>query len=207
MQPAVVSKTEFARLCNVTPTRVGQWIRERKIGGEALVGEGRFAQIDVEVARRQLHLTRDPSQALGNGDKTVLGPAPAPTFEDAPAAPATMTQLQAAKLEQMQFDNLRRREEALARRGAYVRADATAAAMTKTVGKMLIVFEAGLNEIAGELAAVTGVERREVVHRVRAAWLALRAKAAEAARREAGALPALVEDQVPDALDPAIGEA
>ena len=49
-EPEIVSKSEFARLSNVSAARVSQWISEKKIYGEAIVGEGRDAKINA-VAR------------------------------------------------------------------------------------------------------------------------------------------------------------
>ena len=45
-----ISKGEFARRRNVTPARVSQWLSEGKISGAAIVGEGRGALIDEEIA-------------------------------------------------------------------------------------------------------------------------------------------------------------
>ena len=60
----VVSKGEFARLINVTPGRVSQYIAEGKIFGPALGGEGHSAQIVVEVAREQLRKRLDHAHRL-----------------------------------------------------------------------------------------------------------------------------------------------
>jgi hypothetical protein len=199
---ATASKTEFAGMTGVTPTRVGQWIREGKIGRDALEGDGRFARIKIDLALQQIGQRRDIGQALGNGLETRLGAAERETETD-PLA----DQLKTERLRELQFRNARAAEEALARRGVYVRADATAAAMTRVAAKMLTVFEAGLNEIAGELAAELGVERRTVLHKARTAWRAIRAKAADAARREAEGMSPLNEDLAPDASDAAAGEA
>jgi DNA-binding transcriptional regulator YdaS (Cro superfamily) len=59
--PTVVSKSDFARLCEVSPARVTQWITDRKIFGPAIVSEGRAAQINVAVAIEQLRETLDVS--------------------------------------------------------------------------------------------------------------------------------------------------
>ena len=70
----LLSKSEFAELCGVSPAAVSQWIKQGKISGEGLVGEGRTARIRVAVAMRQVNLRRDVGQALGNGLGTRLGP-------------------------------------------------------------------------------------------------------------------------------------
>lgn len=52
----VVSKSQYAKLRGVSQSRVSQWINEGRIGPDALVGTGRYAAINVEVA--ELHLAR-----------------------------------------------------------------------------------------------------------------------------------------------------
>jgi hypothetical protein len=49
-----VSKSEFARIVGVAPGRVTQWIAAGQINGDALVGDGRSAQVRVAVAVEQL---------------------------------------------------------------------------------------------------------------------------------------------------------
>ena len=72
----VVAKGEFARLCNVVPGRVTQWITAGKISGEALVGVGRSARIRVAVAQAQLKRHLDPNQMTANGVRTRLPTGP-----------------------------------------------------------------------------------------------------------------------------------
>lgn len=87
MSGTIVRKGEFARMRNVDPSRVSQWISEGKLTGEALVGEGRTARINVEVATRQLLARLDVSQRFGNGLKTRLDlPAPAAAAASEPIA-------------------------------------------------------------------------------------------------------------------------
>ena len=68
----IVSKSEFARLLGVSPARVSQMISEGKIDGAALIGEGRKAKIDFDVAREQVRLRTDLGQSLGNGLATKV---------------------------------------------------------------------------------------------------------------------------------------
>lgn len=79
----VVSKGEFARISNVSPGRVTQWIAEGKITGDALVGEGRAARIRVRAAQSQLKRHLDPNQMTANGVRTRIptGPLVPPTPE------------------------------------------------------------------------------------------------------------------------------
>jgi hypothetical protein len=206
MTPAVVSKGEFARLCDVSPTRVGQWLREGKLGPEALEGEGRFARIRVDEARRQLRLTIDTAQRFGNGITTKLD-------DDLPLAPATRAgdpiadQIKLQKLEQIRYANRRAAEEELARQGLYVRADQTSAAMAKLGAGLLNVFEGAMGDLAQAVAAKFELPQRDVLHLLRTEFRAVRVKAAAATRKHAEHLPGLIDDQVLEASDPVQGEA
>ncbi|QRE78254.1 hypothetical protein [Methylobacterium aquaticum] len=88
----IISKSAFARLCNVQPSAVSNWIANGILSGEAIVGEGRTARINVDVARVQVNQRRDIGQALGNGLKVRLrpeatAPAPSPVSAEAPTLP------------------------------------------------------------------------------------------------------------------------
>ena len=61
---ALLSKSKYAALRNVSRARVTQWISEGKIEGDALVGEGSRAKIKVAVADMQLCRTLN----LGSND-------------------------------------------------------------------------------------------------------------------------------------------
>lgn len=68
----LVSKSEFARECNVSPARVSQWISEGKITPDAIAGEGRSAKVNADLALQQVYSRRDVGQSLGNGKDTQL---------------------------------------------------------------------------------------------------------------------------------------
>ena len=56
------------------------------ISASAIVGEGRSARIDVELAQRHLASRRDPGQSLGNGSRPKAARSkPRPTKEAVPA--------------------------------------------------------------------------------------------------------------------------
>jgi hypothetical protein len=77
----LLSKSEFARHCGVSPQRVHQWVVEGKISDDAIVGVGRTAKINVPIALAQLRERLDTGQRFSlNGLSTRLngeGP-PAP---------------------------------------------------------------------------------------------------------------------------------
>ena len=80
-------------MCGVTKGRVSQWLADGQISGKAIVGEGRAAMIDSEIAHAQLKERLDTTQRFGeNGLNTKLGPdvllklSLPPTAEAEPAA-------------------------------------------------------------------------------------------------------------------------
>ncbi|WP_068312769.1 hypothetical protein [Polycladidibacter hongkongensis] len=92
MARQLMKKGAFAIAAGVSAGRVSQWISEGKISGEAIVGEGRSAQIDVAIAVRQLQARLDSGQMMGNGIGTRLS-----SLSDAAAAkPSPETDLPAS---------------------------------------------------------------------------------------------------------------
>ena len=83
--PDVVTKGAFAAMMGVSPGRVSQWISEGKLDGDALVGVGQRAGIDVAIAKRQLNARLHLGQMAGNGVGTRLSADPTPS--PAPAIP------------------------------------------------------------------------------------------------------------------------
>jgi hypothetical protein len=201
-----ITKGQFAQLIGVSPGRVSQMISEGKISGTALVGEGRNAKIIPMIAKHQIKAKTDVGQSLGNGLGTklaALGYAPMA----APAEDSVSTQLRAAKLEQIQFANRKSAEDELERRGVYVRADATKAAMTRLAVQMLTVFEGSLTDFSAAIAAKFDVPQRDVLHLMRSEFREIRTKVAETSRKAAVDMPHVTEDTVADASDQAMGEA
>lgn len=208
----VVSKGEFARLCNVTPGRVSQWLSEGKIGADALAGEGRSARIRVATAMSQLKRRIDIGQRFGNGLGTQLDlgesvshpeQAPPPVVADEPPAARPPVDpfeeaMRAEKLREIQFRNRDAAEKELARRGVYVRADDARAGMTAVATGMLNVFEGALPDLARAIAAKFEIPQRDVVHLLRGEFRAVRAKAADQARRAAETMPQLISDEIAD---------
>lgn len=86
-EPQIASKAAFARLCNVTPGRVSQWIRDGQIRPESMVGTGRHARIDVAKAKAHLKGYLDTAMARNEASGgTNLEPSPATSqIEGGPA--------------------------------------------------------------------------------------------------------------------------
>lgn len=206
-----VSKGEFARLINVSPGRVSQMIAEGKIGPDALEGEGRSAKIWLNLARRQIADRTDIGQRFGNGIDTQLnfggpsesGPAP----KSAPSSDPVAEAIKNERLLSLRLARERATEDRLAEQGRYVRADLTQAAMNRMAASLLTIFEGGLADLAAALAAKHGLVQRDVLHQLRAEFRAVRIKALETLRRDMTGIPPIVTDEIPDAMDAALGEA
>lgn len=84
----ITSKSGFATMLGRSPAAVSQWIAAGKLHGLALVGEGRSAQIDTEVALAQLGFL-DLGQQLAQPQPIISGERRSPDAsapEDAAAA-------------------------------------------------------------------------------------------------------------------------
>ncbi|MDR3513769.1 MAG: hypothetical protein P4L73_19200 [Caulobacteraceae bacterium] len=202
-----VSKGEFARLRGVSAGRVSQWIAEGKITAAALEGEGRFAKIRVGVATAQLRDSLDIGQMLGNGITTRLDDA---ATDEGLADPSRVSPLpprnpldesiRKAKLEQLQRTNRQAEREELAERGIYTPTADARAAMVGLAATMLTTFEGALADLAGAVAAQFQIPQRDVLHLLRTEFRPIRAKVAEAARRQARDMADVVQHE-PDAED------
>lgn len=224
-EPEIASKSEFARLSNVSAARVSQWIAEKKIYGEAIVGQGREAKINVAIARAQLRQNLDISQRMGNGLSTQLdGPAPAATT--VPATPAPVDQVPTAqvlpfqrpaptepvrdpieeqikreRLETARRTNRKMAEEEAARNGRYVLADDARREVGKASTQFLSSTEGWLAELASKMAAKFSLPQRDVLHLVRSEFRDFRAGLSSAMRQQAEALPEMIEEELPE-LEP-----
>lgn len=199
----IVSKGEFARLINVSPGRISQYIAAGQITPDALDGDGRNAKIIVDKARAQLSGRLDVAQRVGsNGMTTRLGMpcAAAPEAATAPAAQLPFStdivaeRIAKEKLEQARMQTARaRREEALAI-GRYMLADEVKVEMTRAVSIAFRVMESGLVDMAAAIAAQFDVPQRDVQHHLQKAFRAVRVRAAGEFSAQAAHEPATVDD-------------
>lgn len=220
VEPEVVSKSQFARLSNVTPGRVSQWLTEKKIHSDAIVGEGRDAKINVERARAQLNLSLDISQRMGNGLSTRLqGPAlasppiaepqpvtdPFPSAQVLPFARPTANdpsrdpieeQIKRERLETARRTNRKMAEEEAARSGRYVLAEHAAREVGKSVTLVFSSVDGWIAEAASKISAKFGLPQRDVLHLMRSEFSTFRAKFSVTLRQQAESLPQFVEDEL-----------
>ena len=192
----VVTKGEFARLCNVTPARVSQWLAAGKIDGDAIVGVGRNAQIDVEKAQAQLQARLDVDQRhSGNGLSTRLGEAPPPGPSSLPLTGGGSDLEQQLLEERVIAARRANREkdtaEAVAN-GRLVDADEAKRAAAKEIAQVIARLDGAMPEIAAALAAKFHIPQRDVVHVMRAELRKVRAAGAIEARERAEPLPETV---------------
>ncbi|MDR6952305.1 hypothetical protein J2X65_001660 [Ancylobacter sp. 3268] len=214
MDADVVSKGQFATLCNVSAGRVSQWIAEGKITGDALVGEGRGARIRVQVAQSQLRQRIDIGQRFGNGLDTNLQPAPSSAMlQPAPATSSTPTPLagdpveekiKRERLREIEYRNRRNAEQELQSRGTLMLREDAAREMAKIATGMLTVFEGAMPDFAAALAAQFGLPQRDILHLLRRELRGVRERAALAARKHAAELPAEVSITVDEEPAPTV---
>lgn len=201
----IVSKGEFARLLNVSPGRISQYIAAGQITRDAIEGEGRNAKIIVDKARAQLTGRLDVAQRVGsNGMTTRLG-ASSETAETPPASQQPQIrfptdiiaeQIAREKLEQAKFQTARaKRDEALAV-GRYMLTEDVRAQMTKAVSVAFRVMDSGLADMAAALAAHFDIPQRDVQHHLQKAFRAVRVRAAGEFKSQAADEPLTVEDDL-----------
>ncbi|MFZ3352256.1 MAG: hypothetical protein WA268_15460 [Xanthobacteraceae bacterium] len=154
----------------------------------------------MPVALEQLKRNLDVNQRTGANAKATLdfgGAAP----KGEPAAPTIEDELKKERLEQIQLQNERAREERAARAGVYMLADDARRQMGRVASGLMTLFESSLPEFAAAIAASSNMTTRDALHLLRATWRAARERGSE---REAGvsaALPAMIGDAGDSAED------
>lgn len=193
MSDIVLSKKDFAAQIGVDPSRVSQYLAEGKIFGDAIVGEGRHAQIREALAREQLRQTLDTDQRIGANARARLDDEP-PQGPSSPAQPSLDDKLKRERLEQLELANERAREERSARAGTYINAEDARREMGRVATELLTIFESALAEFATAIAAQSNLTSRDAIHVLRTAWRSIRESASDREAARAGSLGALVRD-------------
>lgn len=202
----VVSKGDFARLADVSPGRVSQWIAEGKIGRDALQGEGRSAKIIVDKALAQVRLRRDPGQAVGNGLTTKLfgdgdvagGDAErsSSTGSAPPRSDDVAHQIQQERLERERRNNRLAALDEAVRQANLVPTDAVRAEMARLARRVDEANAAMLADFASAIAGRFSLPQRDVLHLLREVRTEKKASLARQAS-------ALLED-VPETIEATI---
>jgi hypothetical protein len=189
-KPDIVTKADFAKLCNVSPARVSQWISERKLKGKALDGNGRFAKIRVAEARRQLKSKLDPMQRVYRGLNTKLD------GEDVDGNDEAVEELiKEERLTSLQLANAKAREEEAARAGKYALASDVQMQFGRISSEMIQIFDGALPELASAIASKLGGQQRDVLLVLRSEFRAVRERVAKNRKHAAETLPAVIEDE------------
>ncbi|PPD05784.1 MAG: hypothetical protein CTY36_06020 [Methylocystis sp.] len=215
MGEKIVSKSDFAAACNVTPSCVANWISRGKIKTDALVGEGRSAKINVEIAIRQLQESLDPSQRFGlNGISTRLdlieppapeparqapraaAASPAPPQSIEPAAQSVEDQIKREKLRQAQLATARAEEQDRLSRGVYINAVAAREEMARIPRRIVDAFDGAIPEFAAAIAAKWQIPARDATHLLRAEFRRARSRVSQEFAALAAGDPEFIEDDL-----------
>jgi len=200
MSDDFLSKSAFAALLRVHPSRISQFLSEGKIYGDAIFGKGRRAKIRVSVAREQLSRSLDATQRLTANAKAALGNDPPPS------APATtiVEQVQRERLVALEIANERAREERAQRIGIYTRTEDLRRELGRVAAEMQAVFEGALNEFANAIAAESNLAPRDALHLLQQTYRRVRERKAAEHSSRAESLPSTIEDITPSsAIDSA----
>ncbi len=210
MGEKIVSKSDFAAACNVTPSCVANWISRGKISDGALVGEGRGARIKFDIAMAQLKERLDPSQRFGlNGISTKLddapttphGPSPPPSAarpSGQPFEPSVEDQIKREKLLQAQLATSRAKEQDRLSRGVYILAAEARDETTRAAAQLVASFDGRIPELAAAIAAKWQLPARDVTHLLHAEFRKIRARVAAEFAELAEAEPEFIGDDRTD---------
>lgn len=200
-----VSKGEFAAMIGVSPGRVSQYLSEGKISASALSGSGRNAKIIVDQAKRDLRITLDVSQRLGNGidtrlddDQPLPGSAPLLTAHNQSLPSDVVSrgidyEIKQQKLEQARRANRNAAIEDAQARGQLTNTDEVRNGMSRVASAMLEIFDGGLTDISMAIAAEWKLPQRDVKHLMRREFRKVRETAEKQMALKAIALPDVVE--------------
>lgn len=195
----IATKQEFARLIGVSPSRISQYIKTGIIGPDALQGAGRSALVKVDIAKAQIAARRHAGQATGNGLFTrVAGGAGLDqgTAGGAPLPDDLATQIQRAKLEEIERRNRMAQIEEARNAGRLVTVEDFRAELGKAVSDIQAVFTGMAPDIANALAAKFGVPQRDLLMVVTQTMTERRRVAAAERRSAADAMPETVAREI-----------
>jgi DNA-binding transcriptional regulator YdaS (Cro superfamily) len=187
----ILSKAAFAAQLGVSRSRVSQWLAQKKLHGEALVGSGRGARIRVDIAIEQLKKNLDITQRLGMNARAKLDATNAPGTA-ATVDPTIEDQIKAERLEGYRRDNRRKAEEEAARGGRYVLVEDVKQQMGRISSQMLNTFEGWVNEVTSIISGKFSISQRDLQHLTRSEFRTFRVRASEALRQQAQELAELV---------------
>jgi len=168
---AIIKKSAFARQIGVDPSRITQYLKEGLLDGPAIVGEGRGAMIDSDIACAQLKERLDSDQVHGeNGLWTRLDGQPG----DLDAVKGAIA---IEKLEHARSLTRKLASEEKIRDGAFIDATAAKVATDRAVGLMKAFYYTTLGTLANSLASAIAaskapLRRQQIYHVLEAGYRA-----------------------------------
>lgn len=183
----IVSKSQAAKILNVSKTRITQYLHDGRISGEAVVGEGRHAKINIAIARAQLNDRLAAAQIGVNGLETRLADDDASLGE----------QIKAERLAQERMKTRRMEAEEKELHGHWVLASEVTGAMNRIVTEMIVAFEDAMKDMAAAAAAEMQVDRRRVLIAMRQQFTAWRHREVERRTLALAEIPETVEVDEP----------
>lgn len=211
----IVTKGKFAKLVARTPSAVSNWIAEGKLSGDALVGEGHRARINVEVALEQLGVTLDLSQQLAqrspvlnmprHGDDELPLSIPGQVPASSVSRPSSdQERLLKAKADREELELRMARAKAEEQAGRWMLTAEAREVWAQQLSAVLQAVETWLiTGAAPKVAAIGGTDPREVARELRNGFRELRQRLADDAERSAGQTRALEAETMEDDLEDA----
>ncbi|MDY0882294.1 hypothetical protein ACFPL7_22155 [Dongia soli] len=196
----LVTKGKLAEIVGVTPGRISQYLREGKIYGDAIVGEGRNASIDVDLACSQLGVTLDAAQLAAQGRPVPTGYR-SPGSGEGSDTPIPLNdaqhRYQQARADQAEIALRRAKREEEEERGVYIRTEDAKREWTRTLTEILVSLEETMPKMADALAAALHIDPKAATVILRGELRAWRESVASNARAAAANQPEVLEEDDP----------
>ena len=178
-----MTKGRFAELVGRSPACVSGWIRDGKLHGNALVGEGRYALVNVDVAIQQLGPALDLGQQLAQPRPIIGGRMGA----DKPGS--DQERLLKARADREELALQKERAEAAEADGRWMLTEAAMVEWSRQLAELVRATETWLVTEAAEecaRAAAGGAGPKELGAILRRSYTGLRQRLADVAASGAG---------------------
>ena len=216
----LVTSSELAAALKVSPTRVGQYVREGKLAG-CFMGDGRARRFDLDRAVQALGRQLHPGQMLGNGAATrkaiadLKAPAQVTPALAAPHADSGADERDEVRAEvrgddkdaaRYEVARIHKAEEEVRKlrrlnaeaEGKYVLAAEVERQIARLMAQEIAEFDAMLRNAARALADKFGLDARAVRQVVMDVWRAYRATRADALTGQATEAELTPDEQAGD---------
>ena len=204
-QVSTMTKAEYAAHRGVNATRISQYIKEGKIGPNALVGVGVRAKINIELADKQLAERLDASQSFGHNGKAAERVLTAPEVPSQPdmespdwgGQTSDQSALKRVAEERARQEELRtakmEREEAQSI-GRYMLTSEARGLAGRAATEAFTVMDRAARDMANAVAAEFSVDKALAATVINKVWRATREKAAAQYEADAQADDEFVQD-------------